>query len=85
MTLQGAGHFDDESVWYSWISQPLADQSRHWYSPSWVMLSTIANSTAKLSIASRGRILLLSCLHLLVPTLFPIFMYQRATSEEARW
>ena len=35
-TLPGAGDFDDESVWYSWIRPPLADQSRHWYSPSWV-------------------------------------------------
>jgi len=34
MTLQGAGGFDDESVWYSWISLPSAGQSRHWYSPS---------------------------------------------------
>ena len=44
MTLKGAGYFDDESVWNPWISPPSADQSRHWYSPSWAMLSTNASS-----------------------------------------
>jgi len=46
------------------------------------LLQSRIQSAAGGPIASAGRILLLSCLYLSVPSLFPVFKYQRTTSEE---
>ena len=55
--IRGLGHH--------WWTRADIDILRHEF-----LLSTIASSAATLPIASSGRILLLSCLHLLVPALF---------------
>jgi len=46
------------------------------------VLQSRVQSAAGGPIASSGRILLLSCLHRSVPIPFPVFTYQRTTSEE---
>ncbi len=45
-------------------------------------LQTRVQSITGRPIASRDRILLLSCLHLSVPAFFSVFNYQRTTSED---